>query len=68
MARISRRATQATRGRGAEIMQQARQRYVGETGPREASWMGSTGEPRKQHEADSSRRQAAPVEGSQNWR
>lgn len=28
MGRLSRRATQATRGRGAEIMQQARQRHV----------------------------------------
>jgi hypothetical protein len=41
---------------------------VAETGPREWSWLDSTGEPRKQYEADSSGRQAALIEGSQYGR
>jgi hypothetical protein len=92
MVRFSKRATQAARDRGAEIIRQARRRHVsgsaliergcwmtsvstdplvihatarlavgdsrnGETGPREGPWIGSAGEPRKQHEAETSRRQ-----------
>lgn len=35
---------------------------------REGSWLGSAEESRKQREAESSRRQATLMEGSQNWR
>jgi hypothetical protein len=40
----------------------------GETGPREGPWIGSAGEPRKQHEVETSQRQAALVKESRNCR